>query len=135
MEIRHVRKCNRGKCGDTKNLQKVTTGKKKDGTIIQYYSCRKCNTERLKAYRQTPNGRVKVNSAVYRSVAKHREKQNARSMLNYHVRVGNVVKPKKCEKCKKQKKLAGHHFNYNEPLRVVWVCRGCHADIHRLLRA
>src|SRR3990167_6956341 len=42
-------------------------------------------------------------------------------------------KPNKCEKCEQIKIVEGHHFDYEKPLEVVWVCRKCHSLIHRSL--
>lgn len=51
-------------------------------------------------------------------------------ILNYHVRVGNITKPKKCLNCGKIKKLEAHHEDYAKPLIVEWKCRTCHANYH-----
>jgi hypothetical protein len=92
----------------------------------QYYSCRKCNTARLKQYRATKIGGLNVRKAVYKSIKKHSEKQNARKKLFYARTHGKVVKPKKCSVCGKIKPLHGHHKDYTKLLDVIWVCRDCH---------
>lgn len=97
------------------------------------YMCRECNTERIKKYRQTSTGRIKTNIAVYKSTAKHWEKQKARLKLNYHVRVGNIFKPIFCSVCDQTKKIEGHHPDYSKPLEVIWCCRSCHADLDKIV--
>ena len=91
--------------------------------------CRNCNTERLINYRNTKKGKDNVFNAVYKSINKFREKQNARQLLNYHVRVGNTSKPNKCQ-CGSLK-VEGHHEDYKKPLLVQWLCRSCHSDLHK----
>lgn len=95
----------------------------------QYYQCRECNTARLKKYRQTKKGKETMYKAIYKSIAKYKERQNARILLNYHVRVGHIKRPEQCE-CGNPK-VEGHHTDYTKPLKVTWLCRTCHADLHR----
>lgn len=96
--------------------------------------CRKCNTNRAKKYRNTGSGRERIVEALKRSAVVNREKVNARAILNYHIRFGMVNKPKKCEGCGLAYRLQGHHYDYSVPLEVIWVCQGCHADMHRAMQ-
>ena len=50
----------------------------------------------------------------------------AQRMLAYHVQTGKLIRPKQCEQCRAVAKIEGAHFNYDEPLRVRWLCRSCH---------
>ena len=53
--------------------------------------------------------------------------RSAQSLLAYHVKAGNIIKPSICEECGiKNKKIEAAHYNYDEPLRVKWLCRACH---------
>lgn len=62
----------------------------------------------------------------------NKNKRAAHSILGHAIRSGRVVKPKRCEHCKKSRqRLEGHHEDYSRPLLVLWVCRKCHAKIHR----
>ena len=47
------------------------------------------------------------------------------------IKSGKIIKPQKCEVCDKKKLLQGHHEDYTEPLQVIWLCSGCHADEHK----
>ena len=96
-------------------------------TNKQYYWCNICNTERARKYRSTKKGMETILKAVFKSTKKHRDKKNARTLLNYHLKQGKVVKPKCCEKCKKRKPLQAHHCDYTKPLDVLWVCNLCHS--------
>lgn len=95
-----------------------------------YYYCRDCNTTRCAKYRATPNGKERIFRAVKESIERHPEKQIARVILNQAVTKGDVEKPKKC-KCG-QNKPEAHHSDYSQPLKVQWLCRGCHSNAHRL---
>lgn len=92
----------------------------------QYYSCRECNTERLKQYRITEKGAFNARMAVYRSIKKYPEKQIAREKLNSAVKQGKIIKPKRCDICGERRRVEGHHGDYSKPLSVLWVCRQCH---------
>lgn len=81
----------------------------------------------MKKYRQTEEGKEKVYTAIYKSIKKYQEKQNARELLNYHLRKGNIKKPKCCQCCKKNKPLQAHHHDYTKPLDIIWTCATCHS--------
>lgn len=98
----------------------------------QYFQCRKCNTKRARVYRETPEGRLKVNMAVYKSTIKHLDKQKARILLNSQVKRRLVIRPNTCNVCQKKKKTEAHHTDYTKPLMVTWVCRQCHFDLHKI---
>lgn len=98
---------------------------------IVYYCCRKCNTERMKIYYQGKGGE-NVRKAIKKSTLKHINKCCARQKVRYAIRTGKIIKPKTCEICKKRpKRIEGHHEDYNFPLKVIWVCTSCHADLDR----
>ncbi len=53
--------------------------------------------------------------------------RSAQSLLRYHVQAGNIVRPMTCEECgATDRPIEGAHFNYDEPLRVRWLCISCH---------
>jgi hypothetical protein len=61
---------------------------------------------------------------VRRTITKAR---SAQSLLRYHVQAGNLNRPDTCEECGATgSRIEGAHFNYDEPLRVRWLCRSCH---------
>lgn len=103
--------------------------------IYQYYYCNKCNTDRLKKYRQTEVGRRNVYNAVYRSMKKHAYKQKARRKLYEQIKLGKVIRPNICSVCLLSKKIEGHHTDYSKPLDVIWCCRSCHAILDRNMQA
>jgi len=53
--------------------------------------------------------------------------RSAQSLLRYHIQAGHIVRPTTCEECGVTgRPIEGAHFNYDEPLRVRWLCRSCH---------
>ena len=58
-----------------------------------------------------------------KTIAKAR---SAQSLLRYHIQAGKITRPERCEQCSAVAKIEGAHFNYDEPLRVRWLCRSCH---------
>ena len=93
------------------------------------YLCRMCKTTRIREYRKTPEGKSKTYEAVYKSMRKLREKQNARQRVYKAVKTGSLNKLN-CAICSSPKTEA-HYQDYSYPLLVMWYCRSHHADIHR----
>lgn len=128
---------NKYKCSKCKNflpeteLVKYSKTPKKGGGFYQYYRCNPCNTEKMREYYKTEEGRKKVSQAVYRSVDKLRNKQNARSLLNWYLKKGKISKVQ-CY-CG-NKKTEAHHPDYSKPLEVIWLCRKHHSLLHREMR-
>lgn len=60
---------------------------------------------------------------------RYRHKYNAHAAVNYAVKTGKLIRPKRCSKCGKRCKPEAHHPNYAKRLKVVWLCRPCHLAI------
>ena len=93
------------------------------------FKCRTCNTKHAKKYRE--NNRQKINQIAYKSMYKNMDKHLARLRVYYQIRNGRMVK-KECEKCGNAVTEA-HHRDYSKPLDVQWLCRICHASLHKHL--
>ena len=128
-QLKDLNRCTR--CHSKENLYVNSRRINKQGIERIAYMCRKCNTSRIKEYMKDPKNRETVYRAVYTSTRRHQDKQNARAKLNWHVRCGNIIRPKICTLCLKKKKVEGHHKDYTKPLEVIWTCRQCHADLHK----
>lgn len=102
-----------------------------DGTIVNRYMCRGCNTERKARYRKSASGSVKYKEAIYKSMAKYPDKVSARSKVRSALANGSITKPGTCSECNTLVKVEAHHKDYNKPLDVDWLCRQCHAGVHR----
>lgn len=118
------------KCHSVDNLSVSATPLSTAGHKNVYYMCRRCNTEHCKAYRQTTNGRKKTNEAVYRSIKKYPHKQKARLAVRYALRCGKLEKSD-C-KCGSHD-VEAHHDDYTKPLEVLWLCRSCHSQTHKMM--
>lgn len=64
--------------------------------------------------------------------------KNAGNLLAYAVKTGKVIKPTQCPVCgntvDNPEDMHAHHFNYDNPLDVRWLCKDCHNKLHKQLR-
>ena len=72
--------------------------------------------------------KVKAQSTGRRVVRKTITKaRSAHSLLRYHIQAGNIRRPDACEACGATGcRIEGAHFDYDDPLRVRWLCVSCH---------
>jgi hypothetical protein len=62
-------------------------------------------------------------------------KRNAQRMLQHAVKKGKIVKLYKCQSCElNDVKLDAHHPDYSKPLKVMWLCKSCHKQLHTFNR-
>jgi hypothetical protein len=118
-------------CKTTEKLFKNSCRKNAKGEFILGYMCRECNRRRALKYRKTSKGIKNVRKAVNKSIEKWKEKQKSRNKLFWAIKGGKIEKSLFCCLCGKVKKVEAHHHDYLKPLAIHWVCRSCHADIHR----
>lgn len=52
--------------------------------------------------------------------------RSAQSLVAYHVKAGNIIKPSQCEECGSDGRIEAAHFDYSRPLDVRWLCVPCH---------
>ena len=75
--------------------------------------CYKCKQTKRKIYneewRQTNPHKMKAHSEIAKALRK-----------------GELIKPKQCEMCGREGYLYAHHWDYDKPLLVTWVCFACH---------
>jgi ribosomal protein S27AE len=58
--------------------------------------------------------------------------------MKVHVRVSNAVKKgaieksDKCSICRSDGggRIVAHHFDYDKPMQVTWLCSRCHSIVH-----
>jgi hypothetical protein len=60
----------------------------------------------------------------------------AQEQVHRAVRRGDLLKPSECSNCGRgplpSKDLHGHHWHYDQPLSVQWLCRDCHLAAHKV---
>lgn len=61
-------------------------------------------------------------------------KPEAKERAREAYRRGEIQKPLFCERCGLNKPLVRHHPDYEKPIKIMWVCRKCHSQIHRTLK-
>ena len=74
---------------------------------------------------------IKINNI--RSHQRYPGKQQARMAVDYAVRTNQLIRPNFCSECGASCKPEAHHESYEKDqwLNVRWMCRSCHAAIHR----
>lgn len=85
-------------------------------------------------YRNTDKGKkiFRISSRRYRKL--NPEKIKAHHAVNNAIASGKLIKPKTCYNCHIECNTEGHHHLYDKMywLDVVWLCRQCHVNIHKL---
>lgn len=88
--------------------------------------------EKRKERNQLPHVK-EYNSSYWK--AKNKEplaalKRKTRRKTAWALEIGKINKSK-CRDCESTK-TEMHHIDYNEPLKIVWLCRKHHAQVHRI---
>ena len=104
--------------------------KRPDGTFRRYFSCRACQTKRLKQYRD--RNKQKIRSIVKKYETNNKTKVLCWAKIKQAVKNKTIKKPVCCEVCGQGKKLDAHHKDYTKPLEVMWLCRTCHKNLHKI---
>lgn len=81
--------------------------------------CLNCHSKSMRKYRNT-----------HELTAHQRKIMNCHSYAHVYMKRGKIIK-KSCEKCGNINSQM-HHPNYNEPLNIIWLCRPCHLQLHKI---
>lgn len=103
-----TRRCN--KCEQLKPLHSFYANRR--SLYGRHSTCKACSDERRRLSRDNTRGRYLARAKVANAIAAGR------------------ISRQPCEVCAEQKAEA-HHDDYNKPLNVRWLCRGCHLAWHR----
>jgi len=90
------------------------------------------NRIRQQLWRQ--ENRSTIGKAVAEWKKRNPQKAAAHTLVLWAIKSGILVKPLKCEECKKLGKIEGHHEDYLKPLEVKWLCKSCHCKKHQIYR-
>lgn len=93
------------------------------------YEAPEKKVKRMKAYRARPEVRAR-DARRLALQRKHEPKKYAAWLAVGAAVLAGRLDPKPCEACGKIEADA-HHADYNKPLEVRWLCRGCHMREHR----
>ena len=88
----------------------------------------------LKSSENRRKKRSKYREIDRRYIKANPEKVKARRVIRWLVKSKVLIPPKCCSICWKTRKVEAHHDDYKEPLKIIWTCRSCHFNIHRLCK-
>lgn len=115
------------KCKVEKDLQDFY--KSALGKYGRREDCKKCASEHNKKYlKKRKVGMVcKQEKRTDRADQKHRCRLNAVRME----RRGELVNPGICQLCGcTGHRIVKHHYSYDNPASIIWLCDTCHVRIH-----
>ena len=95
--------------------------------LIPIKKCATCGVK-FKPFRNTGRFCSKKCYGEFRGEKWDGDKTKVWRIFNLAVNFGEI-KRKPCEICGK-KNAQGHHPNYNEPLKVIWLCPKHHRELH-----
>ena len=102
-----------------------------DGHLNQ---CAPCVRARVAAYRLANLQRIRAYDRARGCRVYDLAKVRARRVLTSAVYCGRLQRGP-CSMCGVATHVDGHHLDYSEPLRVVWLCRAHHGEAHRRIAA
>lgn len=89
--------------------------------------CKDCMKIANKA-RLKKNGRAAELSRRWKR--NNKAKEQAHKAVARAVKTGKLTKPTECPKCGADKRIEGHHHDYEKKLDVIWLCQSCHLALH-----
>lgn len=98
--------------------------KRKDMSI-----CKKCTDERKKIYDRDPINKEKARIRASEHKKRNPQKHKARNAVYQALKKGKI-KRMPCVICGSQENVQAHHYNYNKPLNITWLCIKHHRYIH-----
>ena len=91
------------------------------------YYCRSCARKAEKKHRD------KVTSKLIESQKRLKKPHKIRATrLVQQLLISGKIKKSSCFFCGKNETIEGHHIFYDEPKKVLWLCRAHHHKFHRL---
>jgi len=58
---------------------------------------------------------------------------SCRNKVKTALKNDRLFKKHRCENCDSSNQVEAHHWDYNKPLEVVWLCHRCHCKVHKNL--
>ncbi len=60
----------------------------------------------------------------------YKYQKDAHKQVARAIKRGELIKPTSCIQCGQSGRIEGHHSDYEEPLKVIWLCGSCHHRLH-----
>jgi Zn finger protein HypA/HybF involved in hydrogenase expression len=94
-----------------------------------YARCRDCRRRRARAGGRLLEAVNRIREAL------RAQRAYARTLVNQAVQEGIITRPEYCPNCQDpespdQTPPEAHHEDYNEPLKITWLCPKCHGERH-----
>ena len=135
------------RCGLEKDVAGFYSHVKMSDGLLSF--CKTCTKTRILIHRNKNIKRIRAYDSYRRRPANMSQKQIERKrkyQMEYRKRRRKQVnacnhvqrklvdqRPNICSNCGTKTKIVGHHFDYNKPINVVWLCQSCHVKLHRNL--
>lgn len=75
----------------------------------------------------------KIKNRIREQLKYHTQKNTARWKFKLAIKQGKIIRPIHCAYCNKKCKPDGHHYmGYNNPYKVIWLCKICHGAAHQI---
>jgi DNA-directed RNA polymerase subunit M/transcription elongation factor TFIIS len=113
-------------CKEDKPLMMFARDNSKSDGVT--YHCKECRN----TYRKTPHAaELHRNQAreYYRHIVSDEKKK---CIIVLHKLFNWGLKKGPCEVCSATEDIQAHHPDYTDPLNIVWLCKRCHAYLHRI---
>lgn len=104
------------------NIKRVRAYDRKRGLL-------KSRVEDQERYRKTEAGKLSCRKAFVKWSQRNKHKRSAHSKVRNAILSGVLIKLD-CEICGNVKSEA-HHSDYSKPLKVKWLCKKHHAELHK----
>lgn len=104
------------------------SGFHKNGSALHSW-CKRCKNKQTKRWAKENRRRKNKTDKLWKQ--RNRVKDHAHAALRRAVKNGILLRPQRCQWCLYfYDKIEAHHVDYAQPLRVLWLCKTCHALCH-----
>lgn len=129
------------RCSIEKNINEFYKHKETSDGYLNF--CKECKKEEARKHSSSIKGRINDKNRQntdkrkkwraefqkkYR--AKHKKKNLARRIFWNTFRYG-TIKKLPCEQCGTEEMVEAHHYDYDKPLDVMWLCGNHHKEWHK----
>lgn len=95
--------------------------------------CKDCAKADVKAHREG-HPELDLNTRL-KACTKSPTHKNANRAVVAALKCGRLTRSERCQGCGRsgqETRLSAHHFDYTQPLNVIWLCAACHRPIDRV---